>query len=281
MNIFILGTLLFFIGLVMIIFSITILLLSKEGLKFMKAKLFRTPLLFILDPVIRSFSVKETKNTTLYEDKNNTHFLGGHTAYKYGGTPVFLAVKDHIPAIDAYIAKEIQKAMNSGITTFEQLQEVIKKSLLEERTEEVVVNTSEGPKKTVRKYFVLKPLHGVAHKVVDIRIRPAKKGKGMDVKVEVEAYEPVDIEGIVDFYGRNFSSTAVKKLIDFRDLMWAEKTMKVYEKIKSLKKPTLGGGGFSPIWLVYLGIFVFIIFMALKMGLHPSTPATAKTPPAP
>jgi len=281
MNIFILGTLLFFIGLVMLLISIVLLALSKEGLKFLSARFSKIPLLFVFDPVIKAFRVKDAKNTVLYEDREGTYFLGGHTAYKYGGVPIFLVVKEQIPAIDAYIAKEIQKAMAAGITTFEQLQEVIKKSLLEERTEEVVVNTPEGPKKTVRKYYVLKPLHGVAHKVVDIKIRPAKKGKGADVKVEVEAYEPVDIEGIVDFYGRNFSSTAVKKLIDFRDLMWAEKTMKVYEKIKSLKKPTLGGGGFSPIWLVYLGIFLFIIFMALKMGLHPSTATAPKTPPAP
>lgn len=283
MDMFTLSVLMFFSGLTLFVITLVLIVLSREGFKFLNARLFKRPLLLEFNPVTRTFRVKLSKSETLYEDKEEIHFLAGTPAYKYGGVPVFLVIKGSLPTVQPEVIAEVQKSLSANVLTYEQLEDVVKNALLEERVVEKVVETPEGPKKVAEKYVVLKPLMTTAHRVINYRIKPKKRKKEVEVTAEVEVYEPLKIETITTYFSRNLSSQSIKKILDFRDLVWAETTRKVYEKIKELKRGS-GTSGFNPIWLVYLGIFIFIVFMALSLLRgHATSPGgvEAVRPPTP
>ena len=280
MNPMLMNFLVFMGNLAFFLTTIILLVLSKEGITFLNARMSKKPIIFEFNPVTRSFRVRIAKNETLYEDKENIYFLGNTTAYKYGNVPVFLVIKGNTPTIEPDVIAEVQKSLSANVTTYEQLVDVVKNSLLEERKAENVVQTPEGPKKVVEKYMVLKPLMTTAHRVVNFRIKKGKKG-AVDATFDLEVYEPLNVEVVTNYFGRNLSSTSIKKILDFRDLMWAEKTRKVYEKLKGLKGKATGGVGFNPVWLIYLAIAAFVVLLGWSMYGGGHMTALPNTPPTP
>ena len=261
-------------GIALFVLAVILLYLSKEGRAVLIAKLTRKPLLVRIDPDTRTVKLERIPDKELVEKKGDTFFLGGWPSYRWDGVKTFFVVENDVIDYDPKVIEEIQKALNEGIGNFEDL----KDRVIEYEEREVEITLPDGQTQ-VQKITIpkVKLIHGRAHRILNIK--SIKKGKGLSIVLE--EYSPIDFVVLTNFYSRKLSAESIKKILKLKDIECLEKVERVYVKLlKKLKLDTKGGGlGFNPIWIIYIGIFVFIVLMGLSMyggklgGVRPLPPS--------
>lgn len=249
-------------GVLLFIIALGLLFLYKDGLAIVMAKLTKSAVVFKIDPNTRHIKLQRIPDKDLVEKKEDLLFLGNWPNYRLGGVKAFFVFEGEAIDFDPAIMAEVQKAMREGYDTFEAL----KKSVVQKVRRQIVQPAPEGGQTVVKEIeeVVLKPLIGRNHRVIDIRPigNDGKKG----ARFIIEEYTPVEFIPITNFYGRKFSVDAIMRLLKLRDSIWLEKMRLIYNKfIKGVNVKKTSGSGFNPLWLIYLGVFVFIVLLALSL----------------
>jgi len=251
-------------GIALFILAVILLALSKEGRAVLVAKLTKKPLLIKINPEARVTKLERIPDAELVERKGETYFLGGWPNYRWGGVKVFFAIENDAIDYPPEVVAEIQKALSAGYENFDQLKKAAVE--FEEKTIEVKKPNGEVEyQKVVVPKFKL--VAGRAHRVINVR--PIKKGKE-GISVTIEELTPIDYISLANFYDRKLGAEAIKKMLKLKDTECLEKVQKVYFKLlKKLKIEGKGQGvGFNPVWLIYIGIFVFIVLMGFDGLKH-------------
>lgn len=246
-------------GFASLVISVALLVLSKEGRMVLNAKLMKRQLIFKIDPDSRRVKLDMIPNKEFVEKRGDSYFLGGWPCYTWNGVKVFFALHDEIVDYDPKIIEEIQKVYGAGVENYEKLREAV----IDFEEQEIRVKTEDG-KEEIRKMKVpvFKGLVGRAHRVLNIKPYRDKNG----FKVHIEEYTPIDFVALANFYNRKLSATIVKKILKLKDMECYEKVQKVYTKLLSkLKIDKKVGLGFNPVYLIYIGIFLFILLMGWSM----------------
>ena len=247
-------------GIALFVLAVVLLALSKEGRIVLTAKLTKKPLLVKINPEARVVKLERIPDVELVEKKGETYFLGGWPNYRWGGVKVFFVIENDTIDYPPEIVAEIQKALKEGYENFDKLKEAI----VEYEEKVIEVKNPDGTtgyqKITIPKF---KPIVGRAHRVISIR--PLKKSKG--VSLVIEEFTPIDYLGLATFYNRKFGAEAIKKILKIKDTECLEKVQQVYSKLlKKLKiEDKSQGRRINPVWLIYIGIFIFIVLMGLSM----------------